>query len=202
MCLAASVALGILCGNGCSNTPAPPPRQKLDPQAAAKAAMAAYDADHNGVLDAKELEKSPPLQVALKNMGGDAAGGLKEAAIAARMSNWLKSSAIIMNLPISVTLDGSPLDGATVTFDPEPFLGSGYTACSGVTDKAGTVYLKGPLEKFSGIYVGLYRVRISKKLNGQETIPARYNTETTLGYEMAGDMKRATAMPAFDLQSQ
>jgi hypothetical protein len=31
-------------------------------------------------------------------------------------------------------------------------------------------------------------VKISKQVNGVETVPAKYNTETTLGQEVAGDV--------------
>jgi hypothetical protein len=39
----------------------------------------------------------------------------------------------------------------------------------------------------SGVHFGLYKVRISKLSNGQETLPARYNTETELGQEVSYD---------------
>jgi len=38
-----------------------------------------------------------------------------------------------------------------------------------------------------GAQLGLYKVRISKIVNGKETIPPRYNTETILGQEVAYD---------------
>ena len=38
-----------------------------------------------------------------------------------------------------------------------------------------------------GLQTGFYRIHVSKKVNGQETIPAHYNTETTLGHQIAID---------------
>jgi hypothetical protein len=39
-----------------------------------------------------------------------------------------------------------------------------------------------------GIQVGLYRVKISKMVGGKETIPRKYNDQTTLGQEAALDV--------------
>ena len=39
----------------------------------------------------------------------------------------------------------------------------------------------------AGIQLGLFRVRISKKVDGVEKIPAKYNTDTTLGMQIAPD---------------
>jgi len=53
-----------------------------------------------------------------------------------------------------------------------------------------------------GVGLGLYRVRISKKVDGQETIPARYNTETELGVEVAQDNGNLTGDCFFKLSSK
>ena len=47
------------------------------------------------------------------------------------------------------------------------------------------------LENFPSIYIGLYRVKISKLSDGHETIPAAYNEKTTLGIEVAEDVPTA-----------
>ena len=79
--------------------------------------------------------------------------------------------------------------GATVTFDPEEFLGASFQPCSGVTDDRGEVFISRPGSQIPGIYLGFYRVRITKeKANGDEMIPAKYNTETTLGFEANNDV--------------
>ena len=38
------------------------------------------------------------------------------------------------------------------------------------------------------MHLGLYKVRISKVIGGQETIPRKYNAETILGQELAPDV--------------
>ena len=37
------------------------------------------------------------------------------------------------------------------------------------------------------MHLGLYKVRISKIVNGKETIPSRYNADTIFGQEVAFD---------------
>jgi len=41
---------------------------------------------------------------------------------------------------------------------------------------------------YPGLYLGFYRVRVSKNKGGKELIPAKYNTETELGAEIADDI--------------
>jgi len=173
---------------GCSHEPTPPPRFQIDPQQAAEAAMKLYGKNGDGTLDAKELRASPPLAELLLNLKHRTPGHadtLTAADISGRLEEWLKSPATLFPATFMVYLEGRPLEGATVTFEPEPFLGSSYRAHQGQTNAQGSVNLDPDLPNYPGIYVGLYRVRISKKVDGKETLPARYNTETELGREIA-----------------
>ena len=58
------------------------------------------------------------------------------------------------------------------------------------------------LDDYPGIYVGLYRVRISKKVDGKETLPARYNTATELGREIAANIRDNRGNVIFHLTSK
>ena len=63
--------------------------------------------------------------------------------------------------------------------------------------------LDAELKDYPGnIYVGLYKVRISKKVNGRETLPARYNTQTELGREVATQIRDGRANITFRLRSR
>ena len=101
-----------------------------------------------------------------------------------------------------VTLDGKTLAGATVTYVPEEFRGEDVEETSGVTDESGSAYPQGQDAKYPGLYAGVYRIRISKIVDGAETIPARYNAETILGKEIAFDAPSTHALLAFDLTSK
>jgi hypothetical protein len=66
----------------------------------------------------------------------------------------------------------------------------------------GTLDADAEIKDYPGIYVGLYRVRISKKANGKETITARCNPETELGREVATDIREGTKNVMFRLTSK
>jgi hypothetical protein len=50
-----------------------------------------------------------------------------------------------------------------------------------------------------GVQNGLYLVRISKEVDGRETIPAKFNEQTTLGCEVAVRASYAPGPLVFDL---
>ena len=87
-----------------------------------------------------------------------------------------------------------PLEGATVTYEPEPFLGPSYHSHQGQTASNGAAVLNPECEGYPGIYVGLYRVRVSKVVGGKEIIPMRYNVKTVLGSERLHVFPPRTAM--------
>lgn len=86
-----------------------------------------------------------------------------------------------------VTLDGQPLEGATVQF--QPVTGEPKSPSSGVTDASGYYELKFTASK-DGATIGDHKVTISKTVttedaNGnegeeKETLPAKYNTKSDL----------------------
>jgi len=81
----------------------------------------------------------------------------------------------------TVTLDGRPLAGACVVFQPSPK----GRASSGLTDKTGRyelIYLR----EIKGAKVGPHRVRITtaSEEHPDERLPARYHHETILTAEV------------------
>ena len=83
--------------------------------------------------------------------------------------------------------NGKPLAGAEVKFVPETFLGDDIKTASGKTNQAGMARLSVATTSRAdppGVAFGLYRVEITKP---GDNIPAKYNTETTLGQEVALD---------------
>ena len=94
-----------------------------------------------------------------------------------------------------------PIAGAEVKFVPEGFLGPGLTTGTGTTDKRGHGhdFAAQPRWRRSGRghEPGFYRVEITK---GNE-IPAKYNTATILGEEVACDAVRLWSGPLnFELE--
>ena len=95
----------------------------------------------------------------------------------------------------TVTMDGAPLEGASVTFQPE--MASGGSPSYGTTDANGKYELMFTFSK-KGAMLGEHKVSISKTLGGgdddddddgddddddaeeEDLVPAKYNSETTL----------------------
>jgi hypothetical protein len=167
---------------GCnSNRTAPP----LSPQSIGAQAMAAYDSNKDGTLDAKELAQCPSLKSLADKLGK--ANRLTADDLNQRLNAYMQSGASRVTFTCTVLLDGQPLGGASVTFVPESFMGSSYQPMTANTNDAGEVTpvsAGGP----AGILLGFYRIEVSKKnASGQEILPAKYNTQTTLGQEIGPD---------------
>jgi hypothetical protein len=180
--LLVSLTLGLLpgCSEGDKLTP-----PTYSPEVAAKQVLAEYDTNHDGFLDAKELERCPSLKHSLDSMDQNGDKRLSAEEIAARIQAYVDSQVAIKATGCHVRLDGKPLQGATVTYVPEKFMGPSLRQASGVSDQNGAVTLTVEGEKYPGAQPGFYRVQVSKKSpSGQETIPARYNQDSILGIEV------------------
>jgi len=189
---------------GCSQGPLTD--AKLKPSAAAEQALAEFDANQDGAIDTSELEKCPGLRAAQAAMDADGNGLLSESEIATRLKSYVGDELVVTTFPCRVLLDGRPLADATVTLVPESFLASALNPASGVTALGGDAVLtveEVQAKGFSGVYCGLYRIQVSKRnAAGVETLPAKYNTETTLGQEVAPDVRDLERGVTLDLSSR
>jgi EF hand domain-containing protein len=175
----------------------------IDADAAGKQAIALYDANHDGVISGDELNKCPGIKSALKRFDTNGDGKVTAENIAGRIKKWQESKLAVISAVVTVTLDDNPLGDATVTFEPEPFLGPNVAKVSGKTTDRGVVVLQIDPRTKPGMNPGIYKVRISKQVNGQETIPAGYNANTELGVEVAQDNPDVTLKGIrFDLKSK
>lgn len=187
---AASLGLVLL---GCSNKPAALQKPSFDPSGSAAKAMEIYDTDGDGFVAGEELENAPGLKAALKNLDKDGDGKVSEAEVSERVSKWARTTSSIISFDATVTMDGKPLKDASVTLDPEEFMNGVVQAAEGTTDMIGMFRPSVPRDKRptpkspAGLQLGIYKVRVSKLVNGSETIPAKYNTETVLGQEVSLD---------------
>jgi hypothetical protein len=184
------------CGNSVPSRVVP----DLPDASAASKALELYDTNHDGFLDAKELEKVPGLKAAIKQVDANKDGKISEAEISERIKFWAESRLGRMQVVCRVTHNGQPLAGANVVFAPEKFLGGTLQTGSGATSANGDAsvscpYSTDPLIK--GLSPGFYRVEITKD---GEKIPAKYNTETTLGAEVAGGVGAKNGLNSFELQ--
>ncbi len=186
-CLALLLGLSIA---GCSGRPARLKPPSLDADSAAAAALQAYDADGDGLLSTAELAQAPSLKAALGQLDTDGDALISAAEIASRIRGWGQTGAALVTGTCRVTQRGRPVVGATVTFEPEPFLADVIHPAFGTTGTRGMAelsvaeeYRPGP--RYTGVQCGFYRVKISREVDGKETLPVQYNTETTLGMEVS-----------------
>jgi hypothetical protein len=167
---------------GCGGPPRVEP-PALDPEAVATRAMTELDRNHDGFLDARELESSPGLKSALKSLDTDHDGKLSKDELLDRLAEFQESRVGLFITTVKVVLDGKPAAGVTVDMEPEPFMGSSIKPAHGTTDDSGRATMRIDGEKLPGCQFGFYKVRLSKKdASGQEVIPARY--ANTLGAEV------------------
>jgi hypothetical protein len=179
----------------------------ISPGGSADQAMEMYDADDDGYLAGAELDQVPGLKAAIETLDTDKDGKVSEDEIAERIETWQSTRLGLLPITLTVTINGVPLQNATVTFEPEPFLGDEIKPASSKTDEFGggapTVPKElrpDPQRTPAGIALGLYRVKISKVVNNKETIPRKYNEDTVIGQEVAPDVPAlATLRLTYDL---
>lgn len=200
-CLLVAVCISAV---GCSRGPARLKPPAINASAAGAKAIEMYDADKDGKISGAELDKCPSLKAAIGQIDDTGEGAITAAKITARIKKWQESKLGRMSLSCTILRNGSPLADAEVKFVPEAFLGSEMQTASGKTDKNGVAMMSVPLAKREpgelpdppGVAPGLYRVEVTK---GNE-VPAAYNTETTLGQEVALDAKGIQEGIKFDLK--
>jgi len=180
-------------------------------------AVAKYDVNKNGVLEYKELDKAPGLQAGVATIKKLAkprhfpsesellAATITAEEIDARIREW-KARGVgrirVLCRVLRVRGGGRSerVANAEVKFVPEDFLGPGLPTGTGTTDKSGTALISQPEQgegdKALGMSPGFYRVQIAK---GTE-IPAKYNTETILGQEVAADAFGIASTLVFELE--
>jgi len=189
----AVVSLALATLASCNSGPARVAQPYISAGAAGSAAMDEYDTNGDGAVAGDELEKAPSLKAALKNLDKDGDSRVTAAEVTERVQAWQSQNTGLTNVRCLVVMDGRPLVGADVVFEPESFLGDEIETAVGVADSSGTVSPVIPKDKRPtpqtppGLRLGLYKIKISKIVGGKETVPARYNAETTLGQEVSAD---------------
>lgn len=205
--LSVSVLVCLLCLVGCigGNQPSAIEVPDVDPESAAASAIELYDADGDAALAGAELDKVPAIRDSLKAYDANGDSRVSEDEIAKHLSGIFGYGVSMMQASAVVRLDGRPLPGAKVRMEPEPFLGEGVKPAEGTTGQTGSSRVVIPDELLpedqrglNAMHVGLYKVRIT---HPDREIPAKYNSETTLGFELSA-ANYAAADPTFNLSSR
>ena len=199
------VGVAVLAGWGCSRRPSRVHPPGIDAAAAGKLAIEQYDTDGDGLIGGAELTKAPSLRASMKNLDTNNDKKVSADEITARIESWQNDKVGKMSLPVTVTRRGRPLEGATVRFVPEKFLGDEVQPAEGETGPGGTADLTVALDPedpmpIRGAHCGLFRVEIYKTVGGKETIPPMYNTQTIFGQEVSNDAANIQEGIRFDLK--
>jgi hypothetical protein len=172
---------------GCSRTPDRFEAPSVDPANAAVEAIELYDVNDDGALDSEELKKCPGLLVKKERYDADSNGSLSQSEVEEGINKLFGRGTGGTQLSCSILYKGQPLARANVVMEPEPYLGDAIQAASGTTDGAGTTqlaipaeYLPSHLQRVKAVHYGTFKVRVT---HPEIAIPAKYNTETELGYE-------------------
>lgn len=187
--------------SGCGGGSEPITIPSFNASGAAAEAVKLCDANGNGAIEGAELLKCPSLQAALPRIDQDGNGQLTADEIRERIASYNSHGIGLTSLNCSVTFNGQPLAGAIVTLVPEEFLGSVISEATGTTDGMGFVSPRKAGSEYPAMQIGLYKIRVSTAAEGaSETIPANYNTETTLGIEVAPDSPETERVFRLDLR--
>jgi hypothetical protein len=177
----------LLVAGGCSGSPQRVNPPEIDPSTAAAAAMETYDTDHDGKLSNEELMKCPGVLISMKKYDVNGDKAIDAAEFEQRLTQLLKNKTGATQLACHIVYQGKSLPGATVVLEPEPYLGDEIQAAEGVTSNSGMADVGMPaenapeaLKNLKLIQYGTFKVRVT---HPTIQIPAKYNTDTTLGYE-------------------
>ncbi len=172
---------------GCSGSPQRVAAPHVDAGSAAQQAMELYDANHDQKLSQEELAKCPGILVSMDRYDANHDKVIDLEEISQHLKELLRHGTGATQLACTVTYQGKSLPDAKVVFEPEPYLGGEIRPAEGVTSGFGTAELGIPpdnlpqgLQSMKLIHYGTFKVRIT---HPKIDLPARYNTETTLGYE-------------------
>jgi hypothetical protein len=181
--------IALLLAAGCSGRPGTIRPADVDADGAAAQAVELYDRNADGQLSKDEWSASPALAAVAMSYDTSADAALTAEEIAAGIAAWKNSGVGARAVPFAVHWNGRPLAGATVRLVPAPFIGDALKAASGQSGPSGAGQLNVAAEdrprnapNIPLMQPGLYHVEIT---HPSTKIPARYNTETSLGIEIS-----------------
>jgi hypothetical protein len=179
---------------GCSYQASRVQPVKISPSSASAAAIEMYDKDGDGAIAGEELNTVQGIKKHLALYDLDHDQRVTRDEITERLKVWDSNPAAIMGSSYVVYLDGKPLSGAMMTFVPEPYLGPNVKPATGLTTQIGLTrpsHAPEDLPKTAngrsiyGMTSGTFKIEIT---HPSQKIPARYNTQTELGDEVAHDI--------------
>ena len=172
---------------GCSGGPSRVEVPDYDIPQVSQQAIELHDKDGDVVLSAAELKQAKSLQSAISRLDSDKDGTLTVDEVAKRLQKYIDYRVGLAPVDCTLIQNGRPLAGATVTYEPEAFMGDSVPPATGVTGPEGMTTVSVakeflPSPNHSGVKPGFYRVRV-KLADGVEV------TKLDAGVECAGDFQ-------------
>lgn len=164
---------------------------KYDAEAIAKAALADFDKDGNGSIDASEARACPALSASFAAIDTNGDRKISADEIKKRVEAYAAGSTGSVPVAILVQMDGKALVDATITLVPEACMSSVLKTATAKTNQEGLCnefQIDG--KNYRGLAAGWYKIQVTKE---GANVPARYNTQTTLGTEIIHDTRRGEA---------
>lgn len=189
---------------GCGSGPRRISQASIDIGKVASEMMAA-DVDQDGYVSKEEAKPFPGFVRGFAAIDSDNDGLVNSEEIQARLPGIFTSTSALLPGVCTISLNGEPLNGAIVTFEPEAFFGGTIPKASAKVKRNGLASLSIAEEdlpagapKVSGLVrPGLYRVKVT---HPDKKLPAKYNTKTELGVEVSPDTTRGGSF-SFKLKS-
>jgi hypothetical protein len=182
------IVVGACVFAGCSGRPGRVSPPDVNASSSASRAIELYDRSGDGVLAKDEWSASPALVAVAATYDKDRDGMLTTDEIRDGIAAWKASGVGARMVPFTVRWNGRPLSGASVRLVPAPFLEGAVKAASGESGASGGGQLSLAAEDrprnapdIPLMQPGLYHVEIT---HPTAKIPAKYNTQTTLGIEI------------------
>jgi hypothetical protein len=179
---------------GCSQRASRISPVDIDASSASSEAMELYDKNGDGALAGDELNAVPGIKKYLSKYDRDSDQRVTRDEIATRLGEWGSQKLALMGRSYIVTLDGRPLEGATVTLVPEAYMGDAVKPATGTTAFNGLTRMSHADEDLPksangrpipGVKGGTFKIQVT---HSSRKIPAKYNTATELGDEVAYDI--------------
>ncbi len=158
----------------------------IDPEAASAKAFELFDKNSDGFIDDAEVQSAPGLAEGMVRVDANSDGKISPEEITDRINSWNESVLSLVSPELVLKFNGRIVPGALITFEPEPFLAEWLEEKRVWSNQFGTVTPQISRE-LPGMYMGYYRVKVSKEMGGKERIPPEYNEQTQLGVEFCTD---------------
>jgi hypothetical protein len=199
-------AVGLMClaivSCGCSSRPSRIRAVDVDPGALGEAIVEQLDTDANGTLSSSELAPLPPIHDAYAKYDVDGNGEVSLEELEARLTSIFNPQVgLVGAASCVVTRNGRPLPDAEVRFVPPKLLEGLLPPATGVTGRQGVTTLNlapedlpsnFPSTRAAVMRPGIYLVEVT---HPSIQIPSQYNTKTTLGKEVFGEVLNGPPLP-------